>query len=211
MAHLNSVRFPDDLSVGLEYGPEFEIEVVSFGARGEQRNALSTRGMCSGECGHAVRVPEDFQVLLKHFRSVKGPLHSFRFKDWLDYECGSAEGVLSGIGPSPARNFQLQKLYFTATGFAEVRDIQQPITATVQLYDGATLLTPTTDYTIDDRLGIVTTTADRDAEALRWLGEFDNAVRYATGRMAASMQAFEIAGWDTIPIKEVYLQPEDVE
>lgn len=218
MAHLNAPRFPDEVAVGYEFGPEYSVEVVRLGARDERRNALSLRGMCKGQCAHPVLEPEGFRALLAFFRAVgKGRLNTFRFKDWSDYEVGPDQGVLAQstlADAVPGRTLQLQRLYHVAVGFAELRDVQAPIGATVTLLDASAdppvALVPGSDYTLDDTLGIVTMAADTDPATLAWVGEFDCVCRFDTDHMPASMQAFALHGWDAIPVQEVYLYPEDI-
>ncbi len=203
MAHLNSTRFPDGLDYGVEYGPDFVTEIATTVSKHESRDMILPRALCSGDCSKTLNTPDDYRTLLKFFRSMGGKFHSWRFKDWSDFECALAEGVLIGL---TARTFQLAKLYYTAVGFEEVRYIQAPIAAGMVLKDGATTLALTTDYDIDDALGIITTTADRDAATLTWSGEFDNACRFDTDSMRGSFDKFEAVSWPQIPIQEVRLR-----
>lgn len=199
MAHLNTVRFPDGLAVGVVYGPEFVTEVVALSSGAEKRNRVRRNALCVGDCAHAPKNEADYDVLLKFFRGMNGRLNTFRFKDYSDYRCAATEGVVVGL---TARTFQLSKLYFLATGFEEVRTIQAPIDGGFVLYNSGTPLTLTTDYTLNTATGIVTTVADRVAANLSWSGQFDNVVRFDTDRMATSIDNHKIFTWGGIPIKE---------
>lgn len=201
MAHLNSTRFPEQLAAGAVYGPEFVTEIAQVQSGREKRNQVRTKALCVGDVSHAPRLKDDYPQLLKFFRAVNGRFNTFRFKDHTDFECAITEGVVEGIDTT---RFQLQKKYATGSLY-ELRDIQQPIAAGFVLKNSGTPLTLTTDYTVDTATGIVTTMTPRTAGDLTWSGEFDNAVRFDTDRMATSADANEIFTWGGIPIREVRL------
>jgi uncharacterized protein (TIGR02217 family) len=202
MAHLNTVRFPEELDYGVSYGPDFVTTVVMTEGGQESRNRVAARGKCSGDCAASLQTPEQYAILLKFFRSVAGRFHTWRFKDWTDYQCAITEGVLIGLS---SNTFQLAKLYFTAVGFEERRHIQAPIAAGLVLELSGTPLLLTTDYTLDDATGIVTTTAPHAAADLAWSGEFDNVCRFDSDSMKGRFDKFEAVSWNQIQIKEVPL------
>lgn len=203
MAHLNTIRFPDGIALGVTYGPEFVTEIAAMVSGKEKRNSVRQRALCVGDCSHVPRLEEHYGELLKFFRGMNGRANTFRFKDYTDFEVALTEGVVEEIGDD-GTSFQLCKKYFVATGFEEVRLIQAPIAAGLVLKDGATTLTYTTDYTVT-ATGIVATTAPRDAEDLTWSGEFDNVCRFDTDRMATAIDAARVFSWGGIPIREVRL------
>jgi uncharacterized protein (TIGR02217 family) len=202
MPHLNSVRFPDRLASGVVYGPEFVTEIVPTISGREKRNRVRRNALCVGECSHIPTLREDYPDLLRFFRGVNGRFSSWRFKDFTDYECTFADGVLEEIDST---HFQLCKLYEVYSGFDEVRVIQAPIAAGFVLRDGSTTLTLTTDYTLDTATGIVTTPSPRSAGSLSWSGTFDNVCRFDTDRMAVSAVTANVFTWGGIPIREVRL------
>lgn len=200
MAHLNTVRLPVDLEVGAVYGPEFITEVVAIQSGQEKRNRVRRNAICKGDISFAPKLAENYKDLITFFRAVNGRFNSWRFKDWSDYEATHAEGVVVGL---TARTFQMAKLYRLATNIEEIRYIQQPISAgLVVKYDGSTL---SSGYTVDTATGIITTTTDKDSAKFTWAGEFDNAVRFDTDRMATSVAACAVMTWGGIPIAEVVL------
>lgn len=202
MAHLNTVAFPEGMSRGVVYGPEYDTTVIVVASGREKRNINRPRALCVGECSQAARTDDDYQELTRFFRAMQGRAHTFRLKDWSDYTCEILDGVVHGID---ARHFQLCKLYFVAEGFQEIRTIQAPLADGFVLMDGDTVLTPTSHYTLDTATGIATTTSDRVAANLRWAGLFDNVVRFDTDRMATSAEAYRVFSWGQIPVREVLL------
>jgi uncharacterized protein (TIGR02217 family) len=202
MAHLNTVNFPDGLAVGASYGPEFLTEVVQSQSGREKRNRIRRNALCVGDVAHAPRLADDFPELLKFFRAVNGRLNSFRFKDWTDYQCSLAEGAATQLTTTTV---QLVKLYVTGS-LQEARDIQQPIADGFVLKISGVTKTITTDFTLDTATGIVTSLIGAITAAdITWSGEFDNAVRFDTDRMATSVDGYNVFTWGGIPIKEVRL------
>lgn len=200
MAHLNTVRLPVDLEVGAVYGPEFVTEVVAVQSGLEKRNRVRRNAICRGDISFAPKLAENYKDLITFFRAVNGRFNSWCFKDWSDYQVEITEGVVVGL---TTKTFQLAKLYRLVTNVEEIRYIQQPIAAGLVLkYDGSTM---SSGYSVDTATGIVTTVDAKDAAKFTWSGEFDNAVRFDTDRMATSVTACAVMTWGGIPISEVVL------
>lgn len=199
MAHFNDLRLPEDLEVGAAYGPEYVTDISPSQSGQEKRNRVRD-ALCVGDLAYAPRLAENYPELLKFFRACNGRWNSFRFKDYTDFAVSLAEGVVRGIDST---HFQLQKKYAAGSHY-DLRDIQQPIAGIVLKNSGGTL-TLTTDYTLDTATGIVTTATSKTAGNLTWSGEFDNAVRFDTDRMATNIAAYEVFTWGGIPIREIFL------
>lgn len=158
MAFMESPRFPDDLSTGVSFGPEFVTSVAITQGGAESRNRVRSRALCVGECAHAVRLPEQLRTLLGFFRSVGGRAVGFRFKDWSDFALIDAESLLLLVAGT-VNQYQITKLYQAALGFEERRPIRKPVASTLVLRDGGTPLSLGTgagQYTLDATTGIVT-------------------------------------------------------
>lgn len=156
MTFQNTVRFPDTISRGVVFGPEFVTEIASMPNGTEFRNQVRTRALMVGECSHAVKTQTQLTELNKFFRSMGGRTHSFRFKDWSDFSVTQDMSKLVSISPNV---YQLAKSYSITAGFEEVRYITKPITAGLQVFLNAAALTISTNYTFVNSTGIVTFTS----------------------------------------------------
>lgn len=158
---MESPRFPDDLSTGVAFGPEF-LTVISRNQGGyEQANVVYERALCKGDCAHAVRMPDQLRTLLTFFRAVKGRAIRFRFKDWSDYRLAAADSLLVLV-PGTLNQYQITKAYRAAVGFEEQRPLRKPVAGTVVLRDSGVVVVPGGSggqYQVDLTTGIVTAAA----------------------------------------------------
>lgn len=189
MADLD-IRFPPRVSLNAVGGPRFltSIAVMSSGAESRNQNWELERGEWT--VSHSARLPADWQPLLSFFRIVAGMAHTFRFKDWTDFECAAGEGffVPSLIG-SPIL-VQMVKRY-TFGAYTYDRYITKPINGTIV----------TNAVGLDYATGLATS-------GTTWRGEFDVWARLNNDPMRAQVidrnpQEGLIVGWNDIEIVEV--------
>jgi uncharacterized protein (TIGR02217 family) len=163
MSFLESPRFPDDLSQGVTFGPEFVTGVAAVQSGAEQRNRVRERALCMGECAHAVRTVDQLRTLLAFFRSVGGRHVGFRFKDWSDFSLADADSLLTLVAGT-VNQYQITRLYSIAAGFEERRPIRKPVAGTVVLRDLGAVVTAGAaagQYAVDTTTGIVTLVASQ--------------------------------------------------
>lgn len=160
---MESPRFPEDISSGVSFGPEF-VTVVSGNQAGfESRNRVRSRALCRGECAHAVRLAAQLTTLLTFFRSVGGRHAGFRFKDWSDFVLLDADSNLSLVAGTVSQ-YQINKLYRAAAGFEEIRIIKKPVVGTVVLKDAGATVTAGAgagQYSVDTTTGIISLVASQ--------------------------------------------------
>lgn len=155
---MESPRFPDDISYGVNFGPAFLTSVATNLGGFETRNKERSRALCRGDCSQAVKTDAQLKTLVTFFRSVAGRFSGFRFKDWSDFTSSEVDTVLTLISGSTTQ-YQLNKLYQTATGFSELRPLRKPVTGTMVLKDGGvavTVGTSTGQFTLDTSTGVIT-------------------------------------------------------
>lgn len=205
MAFIETPRFPEDISYGVNFGPEFSTSIAQTVSGQEIRNRNRLRALCSGDCSHGLKTREQFDNLLKFFRSMGGRFHAFRFKDWSDFSCSIDQGIL--VATTVVNEFQMYKLYEAAIGFSEQRKISKPIAETVAVF--RTRSSATTDVTsecvIDATTGKITISTDLTGDTYTWQGEFDVPCRFDTDKMAVSIDQPTGYTWDQIPVKELLL------
>lgn len=133
MAFLD-LRFPDGISLGAVGGPGYSTDVVVINSGFEQRNANWATARNNYDVAHAARTRTQMEALIAFFRIAQGRAHSFRFKDWMDFKCLLANGLLglTGIG-NGAPAYQLYKQYSNSAG-SEKRKITRPLSGSVTVY-----------------------------------------------------------------------------
>lgn len=150
------VRFPTGISYGAVGGPGYSTDVVVLGSGHEQRNQNWAAARGAYDVARACRTDALRTELIAFFRIAKGRTHSFRFKDFTDFEASSSEGVLASVTGS---TYQLRKRYSHAAG-SEDRDVVKPVNGTVTVYKaGSIALQESVDYTINYSTGILTVQA----------------------------------------------------
>jgi len=204
MAFIESPRFPEDISYGVTFGPEFSTSISQTIGGQEMRNRNRTRALCVGECSHALKTKQQLDTLLTFFRSMGGRFHAFRFKDWGDFTCEVAQGTLTLVSGS---NYQMFKAYQAAIGFNELRKITKPVSGTIQIFRTRASVTTniTGTSTINHTTGVVTVTSHQAGDTYNWSGEFDVPCRFDSDRMAVNIENYGGYNWGQIPIKEVLL------
>ena len=155
---MESPRFPDNISVGVSFGPEFVTTIASNAAGYEYRNRLRSKALSRGDCGHSVKTTAQFKTLVSFFRSVGGRYSGFRFKDWSDYQLAEADSHFELVSGT-LNQYQINKLYRAAVGYEEYRQIRKPVSGTVVVKDTGVALVvggSAGNYSIDNTTGIIT-------------------------------------------------------
>lgn len=213
MAHIETPRFPDNISEGAVGGPTYNTSIAMTQDGREARNQNWDGSKLSYDVAFGVKTQDQLKELIAFFRSVKGKMHSFRFKDWTDYTATSSEGLLgetnqsgafflSGVGGT-GPTYQLGKRYVTGA-ISEDRKIQKIVAGSYVIYKNAGAQTEGVDYTIDINTGIVTFAIDPGGgDALTASFQFDVPVRFDTDEMKVTLEHYNRYVWGQIPLIEV--------
>lgn len=203
-------RLPENIESGSGFGPSWSNVVHESIAGTEQRFGRWTRCRGVGDLSLGLQASEDpigdFRAIYAMFLAHRGSLYPWRFR--CEYDC-IAEDEPFGTGDGSETQFQLVMTYdpsFILLGIAGalfyVRDIVLLASAPVIKINGVTK-TVTTDYSVSDA-GLVTFTSAPSVGAdLTWSGTFDIPVRFDTDSLPIIMNAGDLAGIRSIPIKEV--------
>lgn len=207
MQFLEDPRFPDSISEDAEGGPGFSTQLVTTASGKESRNMLWIHARCAYDVGLMLKPTPQYRLLLAFFRVVGGRAIGFRFKDWSDFDCTQAEGLLVRIGVT--NTYQMQKRYAAGT-YARDRLIQKPVVGTVKIWKlvAAVWTEQTSGFTIDTTTGIVTFDSDVSVDTLAWSGEFDVPVRFDTDTLPAVIRTRTsdtelLMDWPSIPLIEI--------
>ena len=178
-----STILDDQVAYGFEGGPEYSTGETDLD------NGLQIRDAAWRFPRHRYNasfknIPDDTrEYLINVFHACRGKLHSFKFKDWNDYEAEN-EPVIVGTGVEP---IQLYKMYQFGSAYT-VRVIQA-----VSL-TGFTLVDNTGEVktgVLDQDTGIFTpTTAWVSGRSYRWSGTF-----YVWVHFTDDYTAMTINGW----------------
>ncbi len=202
MTFYESPRFPENIGIGAAGGPEYATEVVELSSGWEQRNITQDLPRQRYAVSFVNRPQSEFDTLSAFFRMTKGRAHGFRFKDLLDYEVTSANGILTLISGSPSGYYQMYKRY-TSGSATEDRKITKPVVGTVIVYENG--VATASGYTVDHVNGIVY--APTLFGTLTWAGEFDVPVRFGSDLMRPSWvpiaEGEKLGTWDDIELVEI--------
>ena len=200
-------RFPVRFQYGAQATPSFRT-VINVNSGGyEQRNAFWAQARRKYNYQNALETEEQYEEVLAFFYARRGPLYSFRVKDWLDYRVRTqAEGIMRGVtsdllvGGSSETAFQLSKLY-TFGSFTYERPVYLPVDQTVytedhdnlvefEVYVNAALVNPA-DYTMNWKTGVITfDTAPTTGHTLHWTGQFDVPVRFENDELPSTYEQY---------------------
>jgi uncharacterized protein (TIGR02217 family) len=187
------LSFPRDVAAGVVGGPERRVNIAPLASGYEERNARWSASRRSYQAGLGIRTADDLAEVLALFEEMRGPLHSFRFRDWSDFKsCApsatpGASNQLLGTGDGAATVFQLRKKYGTLSPYW--RQITKPVAGTVLISLGGTATG--SGWTVNNLTGAVTfTTPPGDGVAVRAGFEFDVPVRFNADSIAVDMAFF---------------------
>lgn len=165
---------------GWQGGPQFNTRLVTTQSWMERRNAQNI------ECRHSYTLPmanissiEYLQTLKSAYLACRGMLHSFKIKDYSDYQ---ARGEVFGEGDGVATVFQLRKVaVFGPATYS--RTIVKPNDGVAVRESGVPVST-----SVDPLTGLVTfASAPADGAILTWTGEFCVPVRFNSDTLVNSI------------------------
>ncbi len=209
----HEVRFPTNISLGSDGGPERRTDVVTLGSGFEERNARWADSRRSYNAGYGVRTLDDLHTVVAFFEERRGRLTGFRWRDPSDNKSclpsamPAATDQRIGTGDGTNTTFQLTKAY--GSTFAPYsRRIAKPVAGTIKIAIAGTIKALVTQVTVDITTGNVVFLPGHipPAGAAVTAGfEFDVPVRFDTDRLDVSVRGFNHGAIPNIPIVEIRL------
>jgi uncharacterized protein (TIGR02217 family) len=204
----DNVRFPTAISRGVTGGPERRTDIVTTASGQEERNSRWAQSRRRYNVGFGVKTISQLQEVIAFFEGRRGRLHSFRFKDHVDYK--SSNGALQpaatdqilGTGTGSLATFQLIK-HYGAPSRDYARTIVAPVAGTVLVAVNAV---PTLGFSLNEQTGVITFNAGNipAAGAVVTAGfEFDVPVRFDSDEITVNLRHFEAGEIPDIPLLEV--------
>lgn len=171
-------RLLECVAYGTSGGPTWMTRKIGLRSGVTRRNPLRSRPMYRFNVLYRNLLPADHNEVISAFNACMGGVHSFRLKDWADYQ--AVDELLPVLGTGGIQNVQLIKNYdFDTQSLA--RSIRKPVVGTVTLTADGAPLTASIDYAT----GIATFTAGA-SDILRWSGEFDVPVMFESDELLFS-------------------------
>ena len=208
MNDFHNIRFPLPLAFGASGGPSRRTDITQLASGVEHRNTPHAQSRRRYNAGAGVKSVSELHDLITFFEARFGQLHSFRFRDPLDYKSCSPDKDISptdqtiGIGDGEIKNFQLIKSYSDGAGKYD-RRITKPVSETVRIAINGTEISAA-DITLNELTGEVVFNTAPPPNAIITAGfEFDVPVRFDTEQLDVSLEAFGAGQAINIPLIEV--------
>jgi uncharacterized protein (TIGR02217 family) len=196
-----NIRLPDDISYGAVGGPEFSTNITTLNNGCEHRNINWNYPRHLYNISYDILNKSMIKSLLDFFLIAQGKAHSFRFRDWLDYETKSELITQSSIN-NDKKTFQINKTY-KINDLTFTRKITKLVNGSVKIFnkDKKTLV-ENTDYTINYSSGLIIlknlVTEDLFADF-----EFDVPVRFDHDHCELTINKIALYSWKGIKLIEV--------
>lgn len=171
-------RLLDCVAFGTQGGPTWLTRKVGLKNGVIRRNPLRSRPLYRFTVIYRNLEPGNHAEVINAFNACFGGAHSFRLKDWSDFEAEDQQ--MSALGTGGSQTLQLRKLY-TFGNQTVARPIRKPVSGTVTMTHNGSPQTATIDYTT----GMATYTAPA-GHVVRWSGEFDVPVMFEDDQLSFS-------------------------
>lgn len=187
MAYINAI-LDEAVAYGFEGGPEYSTGIVPL------ENGIEHRDSAWKYPRHRYRavfdnMPDDSRdAIINVFHAVRGRRHSFKMKDWNDFEAVAEPLAVPAGLVGTTDPVQLYLTYSFGEAYT-IRPVQAVSADTVVYLDVAGVPTPVAG-TIDTELGMFTPTDPWVAGDYTWTGEF-----YLWVRFDEDYNSFTINAW----------------
>lgn len=185
------IQFPSDISYGSDGGPQYSTTIQTIKSGYESRNQDWVMARYYYDVAYGVRTHAQLEGLTAFFHAMRGQFHTFRYKDWADYEHNTVDAT-AVIVEKPDGDLQLAKQYGTTNKFT--RYITKPINGTIEVNGSAS------GFTLDYASGIVQGASV--VAGSTWTGEFDVHCRFNQDEITTQLEAFE-SGSTSVGLIEV--------
>lgn len=185
------IQFPSDISYGSAGGPQYNTSVQTIRSGFESRNQNWVMARYYYDVAYGVRTHAQLETLVAFFHEMRGQFHTFRYKDWADFEHDTTDAT-AVIATNTGGDLQLAKKYGTTNLYT--RFITKPISGTIQVNGSSS------GFTLDYDTGIITGAGISAGDS--WTGEFDVHCRFNQDEITTQLEAFE-SGSTSVALIEV--------
>lgn len=175
----HDVKLDEDVERGAQGGPGFKTTITTLSSGFEQRNINWEKARGRWDISYGLDDKATHEPTLAFFYNRFGRAHTFRFKDWTDFEIGvdaTDTPQTIGAGTGSQNQFQASRLY-TSGAFSYTRPITKLVSGTVRVFlDGVEQFA---GFTVDLITGVVDfTAAPAGGVVVGLISEFDAHVRF---------------------------------
>ncbi len=221
----HDIQLSEDIERGALGGPAFNTTVLELESGFEQRNQdwSQTRGEWDISFG-TMSMEDNQQGTFIHevrnfFYARRGKLHTFRFKDWADFEIGDPNDAVNdnqqiALGDDTTTVFQVFKRYPDTIDPFD-RTVTKLVSGTLSVFLDGVLQVITTDYTVNLNTGLITFvvapastggTGPGGEELVAVASEFDSQVRFDIDHLQMSTLLFNVGSIPNITLRETRLE-----
>jgi uncharacterized protein (TIGR02217 family) len=93
----HNTQLPSDIERGAQGGPRFKTTILILGGGLEKRNIDWATTRAEYDISYGIESKADYSDVIEFFYARQGRAHSFRFKDWADFEI-TAQNVMTTDG-----------------------------------------------------------------------------------------------------------------
>lgn len=172
-------RFPAQYAYGAVASDDWLTEIVTTINNRERRNAPFADPRRSWDLSTTGRTQAERDGLHKWFLAMRGPFHSFAFKDFADH---FSERQQIGVGDGTQVAFQIAKRYTVGTETYS-RETTKPVLSSVRVWVNGVL--QSSGYSVARLTGVVTfSAAPANGAVVECECEFDVPVRFQQQRIS---------------------------
>jgi uncharacterized protein (TIGR02217 family) len=201
----HDIRFPDSIAQGAQIVPAFSTSVVASSGGQEQRQGNWALPRRRYNVGTGLQRRTDVAALLAFFLARQGRLHTFRFRDWSDYQMARQT-----IGTTDGADATWQIFRSYVSGPTTVtRNITRPVTGTVLCWVNAASIAlgaGASQFQVNVATGVITlgaTLAATTGQLIEVACDFDVPARFDSDEIALTQRSHEIGEWPDVPVIEI--------
>ncbi len=204
----HDVKLPDDVERGAVGGPRFKTTALQLSSGHEKRNINWEVARGEWNIGYGIQDKVGFTAVLDFYYARFGPAHTFRFKDWSDFEMARQS---IGTTDGSTATFQIFKRY-SSGAFNYDRDLVKPVSGTVLVWVNDVSITEgagVSEFAVDLLTGIVTlgsTLAAQSSTDVEVQCEFDVQARFIADSFDMNIILFNAGSIPQASVREVRLE-----
>jgi uncharacterized protein (TIGR02217 family) len=219
----HDIRLSDDIERGAVGGPRFKTTILGLESGFEKRNIDWAEARGQWDVGYGLMSKEDtgaqaafLDKIRDFFYARRGRAHSFRFKDWTDFDIGDKDNPTItnqqiALGDDTTTVFQIFKRY-SSGGIDYDRPLTKIVGGTQAVLLDSVLQSDPGDYTIDLTTALITFgvapastggAGPGGEEIVQVACEFDSHVRFDNDQLLTNLEVFSAGAMPQIEIVEL--------